>query len=313
VGATSVLPFGGGWSTGSFSVEGYQAPANTPGPWGDQRIVTTGFLGALGAPLLKGRQFTEQDGPNAPNVVIVDEEMVRRYWPKEDPIGKRITFNNLTDSSITWIQVVGVVGHTMHEGLDGGRRVQLYFPLRQAPQRALAVVVRTSGDPLTAVAQVKAALKGIDSDLPMSNVNPMEQLIEGSTGPRRFSMVLLAIFSGLAAVLAAIGLYGVMSFTVTQRSKELGVRLALGAGTEDVLRLVLTQGMRLVLVGVGIGLVAALALSRVLRSMLFNVSATDPLTFVLISLLLVVVTLLATWLPARRATRVDPVVVLRDE
>ena len=313
VGATSVLPFGGSWSTGSFNVEGYQAPANTPGPWGDQRIVTPGFLAALGAPLLKGRQFTEQDGPAAPSVVIVDEEMVQRYWPKADPIGKRITFNNLTDSSIAWIEVVGVVGHTLHEGLDGGRRVQMYFPFRQAVQGAMAFVVRTTGDPLAAVPQIKAELKAIDPDLPMSNVNPMEDLINGSTGPRRFSMVLLAIFSGLAAVLAAIGLYGVMSFTVTQRSKELGVRLALGAGTEEVLRLVLTQGMRLVLVGIGIGLVAALALSRVLRSMLFNVSATDPLTFVLISLLLVVVTLLATWLPARRATRVDLVVVLREE
>ena len=312
-GATSVLPFSGDWSTGSFNVEGYQAPANTPGPWGDIRLVTPGFLSALGVPLIKGRQFTEQDGPGAPGAVIVDEEMVRRYWPKEDPIGKRITFNNLTDSSISWIQVVGVVGHTLHEGLDGGRRVQLYFPMRQLPQGAMAFVVRTNGDPMAAVAPVKTAIKGIDQDLPISNVSSMEDLIDVSTGPRRFSMVLLAIFSGLAAGLAAIGLYGVMSFTVTQRAKELGVRLALGAGTEDVLRLVLTQGMRLVLVGVGIGLVAALALSRVLRSMLFNVSATDPLTFVLISLLLVVVTLLATWLPARRATRVDPVVVLREE
>jgi len=205
------------------------------------------------------------------------------------------------------------VGHTMHEGLDGGRRVQLYFPIRQNPQGFLAMVVRTSGDPLSVVSQVKAAIKALDADLPMSNISPMEELIEGSTGPRRFSMVLLAIFSGLAAVLAAIGLYGVMSFTVTQRSKELGVRLALGAVPGDVLKLVLNQGMRLVVVGVGIGLTAALVLSRVLESMLFNVSATDPLTFVLISLLLLGVTLLATWLPARRATRVDPVVVLRDE
>lgn len=313
VGGTTVLPFGGGWSTGSFSVEGYQTPANTPGPWGDQRTVTTGFLPALGVPLIKGRQFTEQDGPASPNVVIVDEEMVARYWPKDDPIGKRITFNDLTDSSITWIQVVGVVGHTLHEGLDGGRRVQLYFPMRQNPQGFLAVAVRTAGDPLAVVPQAKAALKAFDADLPMSNISSMEQLIDDSTGPRRFSMVLLAIFSSLAAVLAAIGLYGVMSFTVTQRSKELGVRLALGAVPGDVLKLVLNQGMRLVVVGVGIGLAAALVLSRVLQSMLFNVSTTDPLTFVLISLLLLGVTLLATWLPARRATRVDPVVVLRDE
>jgi predicted permease len=307
------MPFGGGWSTGSFNVEGYQPPANTPEPWGDQRTVTTNFLTTLGVPLIKGRLFTDQDVANSPNVVVVDEEMVARYWPKEDPIGKRITFNELTDTNITWIQVVGVVGHTMHEGLDGGRRVQLYFSMRQNPQGFMVMAVRTSGDPLAIVPQVKAAIKTVDADLPMSNINPMNQLIEDSTGSRRFSMVLLAIFSSLAAVLAAIGLYGVMSFTVTQRSKELGVRLALGAVPGDVLKLVLHQGMKLVVVGVGIGLTAALILSRVLQSMLFNVSATDPLTFVSIALLLMGVTLIATWLPARRATRVDPVVVLRDE
>ncbi|HSB52784.1 MAG TPA: ABC transporter permease [Gemmatimonadales bacterium] len=313
VGGTTTLPFGGSWATGSFNVEGYQAPANTPGPWGDQRLVTTNFLPTLGVRLLKGRQFTDQDGPGAPGVVIVDEEMVQRYWPHDDPIGKRITFNSLTDSSITWITVVGVVNHTMHEGLDGGRRVQLYYPLRQAPRPFVAFAVRTRGAPMGLAPQVKAAIKAFDPDLAVSNLTPMSELIETSTGPRRFSMVLLGIFSGLAAVLATIGLYGVMSFTVTQRSKELGVRLALGAVPQDVLRLVLTQGMRLVLFGVGIGLVAALVLSRVLRTLLFNVSATDPLTFVLISFLLLVVTLLATWLPARRATRVDPVTVLRDE
>lgn len=313
VGATTVMPFGGSWSTGSFSVEGYQPPANTPSPWGDQRTVTTNFLTTLGVPLIKGRLLTDQDGPNSPNVVVVDEEMVARYWPKEDPIGKRITFNELTDTNITWIQVVGVVGHTMHEGLDGGRRVQLYYSIRQNPQGFMVMAVRTSGDPLAIVPQVKAAIKTVDADLPMSNINPMNQLIEDSTGSRRFSMVLLAVFSSLAAALAAIGLYGVMSFTVTQRSKELGVRLALGAVPADVLKLVLHQGMKLVAVGVGIGLTAALILSRVLQSMLFNVSATDPLTFVSIALLLMGVTLIATWLPARRATRVDPVVVLRDE
>ncbi|MFN8651509.1 MAG: FtsX-like permease family protein [Gemmatimonadales bacterium] len=312
-GATSVMPFGGSWSTGSFSVEGYQAPANTPGPWGDIRLVTNDFLPTLGVQLLKGRQFTPQDNAAAPGVVIVDREMAERYWPNQDPLGKRITFNNLTDSSITWITVIGVVEHTMHEGLDGGRRVQLYFSMAQRTIPFLAYAVRTQGDPMRIVPQVKAAMKSFDPDLAVSNVTPMAELIETSTGPRRFSMVLLGIFSTLAAVLAAIGLYGVMSFTVTQRSRELGVRLALGAVPEDVLRLVLTQGMRLVLVGVGIGLVAALLLTRVLRSMLFNVSSTDPLTFAAISIVLLVVTVVATWLPARRATRVDPVVVLRDE
>jgi putative ABC transport system permease protein len=313
VGGSSVLPFSGQWSTASFSVEGYQAPATAPGPWGDIRLVTAGFLPALGAPLKRGRQFTEQDTKAAPAVAIVDEEMVQRFWPGQDPIGKRVTFNNLTDSSVQWIQVVGVVGHAMHEGLDAQRRVQMYLPLKQADLPFLSFAVRTTGDPMAVLGPVKAAVRAVDANLPITSVNSMTSMIEASTGPRRFSMILLTLFSGLAVILAAIGLYGVMSFTVTQRAKELGVRLALGAGTEEVLRLVFRQGLRLVGTGIGIGLVAALLLSRVLRSMLFNVSATDPVTFVAISLLLVVVTLVATWIPARRATRVDPVVVLREE
>ena len=258
-------------------------------------------------------------------MVIVDEEMVRRFLPDEDPIGKRITFNSPTDSVITWIQIVGVVGHTMHEGLDGERRLQVYFPHRQNATRNMVFAVRTVGDPLAAMPGVRAALKTVDPDVAIANISPMEELVSASTGPRRFSMVLLAIFSGLAAALAAIGLYGVMSYTVTQRSKELGVRLALGATPAGVQRLVMGQGMRLALFGVGFGLVAALALTNLLRvfdnaaadrvaeRLLFGVNANDPATFVSISLFLLGVTLLATWLPARRATSVDPVVALRDE
>jgi putative ABC transport system permease protein len=313
VGATSVMPFGGSWSTGSFNVEGYQTPANVPGPWGDIRLVTPGFLPTIEASLIKGRQLNDQDTRASRQVVVVDEEMVRRYWPKDDPIGKRITFNNLTDSTIQWVEVVGVVRHTMHEGLDAQPRVQLYFSIEQNGIPFLSYAVRTSGDPKASIAALKAAVATVDQDLPVSAVSTMEELIEGTTGPRRFSMLLLGTFSLLAVGLAAIGLYGVMSYTVTQRAKELGVRLALGAGAQEVLRLVLGQGMRLALLGVGIGLVLALALTRILRSLLFNISATDPLTFVLISLLLVVVTVVATWVPARRATLVNPVEALRAE
>jgi predicted permease len=313
VGSTSVLPFGGSWSTGSFTIEGHQVPQNTPGPWGDIRQVSPGFLPTLDVVLKRGRQLELSDNAGAPRVAVVDEEMVAKYWPRQDPIGKRLTFNDLSDSSITWITVVGVVEHTMHEGLDGDRRIQLYLPLAQNGAGFQAFVVRTSGDPMAQVTPIRHSLKAIDADLPISGINTMENLIEQSTGSRRFSMVLLGIFSSLAALLAAIGLYGVMSYTVSQRSRELGVRLALGAHTRDVLRLVLRQGMTLVAIGVVLGLGAALALTRVLRTMLFNVSTTDPLTFILIALLLIGVTLLATWLPARRATRVDPVVVLREE
>ena len=312
-GGTSNVPFGGNWSTGSFNVEGYQVPPNAPGPWGDMRLVTPTFFATMRAPLLAGRQLTAADRAGAPAVCIVDEELVHRYWPHSDPIGKRITFNNLTDSSIQWIQVVGVVGHLAHEGLDAQKRVQVYFPLAQNGLPFLGYVVRTSGEPLAALPTVRAAVRSVDPELPLANVNTMEKLIESSTGQRRFAMLLLIGFSLLAMTLASIGLYGVMSYTVSQRSRELGVRLALGADTREVLGLVLVQGLRLTLVGVAIGLVAASAVTRVMKNMLFGLSSTDPLTFVTISLLLVGVALVASYLPALRATRVDPVVALRTE
>jgi len=312
-GGTSNIPFGGNWSTGSFNVEGYQVPANTPGPWGDMRLVTPTFFATVRAPLLAGRQFTAADRAGAPAVCIVDEELVHRYWPHTDPIGRRITFNNLTDSSIQWIQVVGVVGHLAHEGLDAQKRVQVYLPLAQNGLSFLGYVVRTAGDPMAALPSVRAAVRSVDPELPLANVNTMEKLIENSTGQRRFAMLLLIGFSLLAMTLASIGLYGVMSYTVSQRSRELGVRLALGADSREVLGLVLVQGLRLALAGVVIGLVAAFAVTRVMKNMLFGLSSTDPLTFVTISLLLVAVALVASYLPALRATRVDPVVALRTE
>jgi len=325
VGATSVLPFTNNGSTRSFNVEGHVVPPRGSMPWGDFRIVTPDYLRTIGAPLLKGRFFTAQDVEGAPNVVIVDEEMVRTYWPDADPIGKRITFNDFTDSTITWITVVGVVGHTMHEGLDAEKRIQYYLPLAQAGNNFMAYAVRTTDEPLVAVAVVREALKSVDADVAIAGINTMTELVSTSTGPRRFSMVLLTVFSLLAAALAAIGLYGVMAFTVAQRTKELGVRLALGATPGEVLRMVMGQGMHLALVGIGFGLVAAVALTNLLKALdsqaavgatdklLFNVSATDPLTFVAIPLLLLAVTLLASWVPARRATTLDPVEALRGE
>jgi putative ABC transport system permease protein len=312
-GGVSVLPFSGNWSTGSFSVEGFQPPPNAPGPWGDIRLVTPGFLGTLRAPLLAGRQFTAADRDGAPPVCIVDEEMVHRYWPNSDPIGKRITFNSLTDSSIQWIQVVGVVGHTTQEGLDAQKRVQLYLPIAQATRPFLTFAVRTAGEPLGVLSAVRRAVHSVDPDLPLSRTSTMDRLIAQSTGSRRFAMLLLGGFALLAMTLAAIGLYGVMSYTVTQRARELGVRLALGAEAREVLGLVLLQGLNLALTGVGIGLVAAFAVTRVMKNMLFNLSATDPLTFLTIALLLVAVALVASYLPALRATRVNPIEALRSE
>jgi predicted permease len=313
-GATSVIPFGGSWSTSSFTVEGIPLPTDgTPGPWGDIRLVTTGYLPTIRAPLLKGREFTDADRMGSPPVAIVDEVLAHKYWPDSDPIGKRITFNGPTAALADWIQVVGVVGHTAHEGLDADKRTQVYLPIAQAGNAAMGYTVRTSGDPLALANAVRGAIRSVDPDLAMANVSTMDALIEGSTGPRRFAMLLLGGFALLALTLASIGLYGVMSYTVTQRTRELGVRMALGAEAREVMGLVLRQGLRLALVGVGIGLLASLLMTRLLKSMLYDLSATDPVTFASISLLLIAVALIASYLPARRATKVDPIVALRAE
>ncbi len=313
VGATSVMPFGGSWTTGSFEIEGYQQPPGQPSPWGDIRFVSADFFKTLRVPLLKGRVFTERDGPSAPPVVVVDEELVRRYWPNQDPIGKRISRGAPAGEQPEWMEVVGVVGHTKHEGLDAENRVQLYFPYRQSGMRSMAIAVRTAGEPQRLTSSVRQAVQSLDRDLPLSQVATMEQNLEASVGQRRLSMILLGLFAGIALVLASIGIYGVMSYSVTQRSQELGVRMALGAARGRVLRLVLGQGMRLAVLGIGIGLLGAFLLTRLIASQLYAVRATDPLTFTAVALLLGAVALFANLLPALRATRVDPVVALRQE
>lgn len=313
VGSTTTLPFGGGWSTGSFNIEGYQPPAGQPGPWGDVRVVSPGFFAALEVPLKSGRTFTADDREGGARVVVIDEEFQRRYFPQGDALGKRLTFNRLSDSSITWFTIVGVVGHTMHEGLDAEARIQYYFPLAQQPRSQAALAVRTRGDPMSMLATVRQAVHSIDRDLPLSDVATMESRIEQSVGERRFSTFLLTLFSLVALALASIGIYGVMAYAVAQRSRELGVRMALGAARPTVLRLVLGSGLRLALAGVGIGVVGAFALTRLLASQLFGVSATDPLTFGSVAALLLGVAATATLVPALRATRVDPVIALRDE
>ncbi|MBK9547511.1 MAG: ABC transporter permease [Gemmatimonadetes bacterium] len=327
VGATSVLPFTNNGSTSSFTVEGHVVPPNGSGPWGDYRVVTPQYLATIGAPLKEGRFFTAQDRVGSQEVVIVDEELAATFWPGASALGKRISYGSVSadDPTPQWLTIVGVVGHTMHEGLDGQKRVQVYRPLAQDGGGAMSFVVRTVAEPLTAVAGVRETLRGIDPDVAIANVNTMEALVSNTLGPRRFSMVLLSVFSLLAAGLAALGLYGVMAYTVAQRTKELGVRLALGASPGDLRQMVMRQGMRLALVGVGIGLVAAFLMTMLLRAMdagtalsaadrlLFGVSPQDPVTFVAIPLLLVAVAMLASWLPARRATRLDPVEALRGE
>ena len=317
VGATSVLPFGGSWSTASFEIEGYEAPQDRPGPWGDMRIVSPGFFEAMHVPLIKGRVLSDDDRAGSPLVVVIDDEFVRRYYPNQDPIGKRITFGPpagaADTSSREWIPIVGVVGHTKHEGLAAEPRIQYYLSYRQMGMANLTVAARTTGDPERYVGAVREAVRSIDADQPLANVRTMGELLEQSVGQRKLSMVLLTLFSGIALLLASVGIYGVMSYSVSQRAREIGVRIALGAERGDVLGMVLRQGMRVALSGVGIGLIIAFALTRVIASQLFDVAPTDPATFLLVATLLTGVALVANLVPALRATRVDPVVVLREE
>jgi len=312
VGVTSVMPFSGNWSTGTFTVEGYEPGEGQPRPWGDVRIVSPGFLPTLRAPLLKGRMLTEQDAAGAPRVVVVDAEAVKRFWPNEDPIGKRITRGGPPGQE-NWVTVVGVVGHTAHEGLDAERRVQLYYPYRQMGEPFMTVAVRADGDPRALVPAVRRAVHAVDKDQPLAGITTMDEMMEQAVGQRRLSMLLLGLFAGIALVLASVGIYGVMSYAVTQRSHELGVRMALGAARGNVLGLVMRQGMVLTLAGVALGVVGALALTRLIEGQLYQVPATDPLTFAAVALLLTGVATVATLVPALRATRVDPVVALREE
>jgi putative ABC transport system permease protein len=316
-GATTVMPFGGSWSTGSFNVEGFVVPPNTNNPWGDIRIVAGDFFGAMQIPVQRGRVFDQSDAIGSPRAVVVDEEFVRRFYkPGEEPIGKRIYrgATAVTDST-KFFTIVGVVGHTKHEGLDATPRVQVYFAESQIPfnVNSMQIAVRTTGDPKTYVSAIRSAIHEIDHDMPMSKVNTLDVLVDNSMGQRRLSAVLLGVFAGLALLLASIGIYGVMSYTVAQRTRELGVRVALGASRKSVLGLVMRQGMTITLIGVGIGLAGAFGLTRLIATQLFSVKATDPATFLTVTAVLVAVAVAATLVPALRATRIDPLAALREE
>jgi len=296
-----------------ISIEGQPAP-----PPGQERIVVTriispGYFDTMGIPLLRGRQLTDQDTETTPNAVVISETMARRYWPGEDAIGKRIAAGRVR-SPEDWIQVVGVVKDVRQFELTAEPRPQMYLSYRQAgffDPRDL--VVKTDVDPSSLAATVRKAVWEIDKDQPVSNIQTMEEILADSIARQRFSMLLLAIFAAVALVLAGVGIYGVMSYSVAQRTHEIGIRMALGAQTGAVLKLAVGYGMKLVIAGIVIGLISAFALTRVMSTLLFGVTATDPATFTLISLLLIAVAALASYVPARRAARVNPIIALRYE
>ncbi len=307
------LPLGNSNVSSRFIVEGAPFVALADRPFAGTRIITPDYFQTMSIPQLKGRSFTEQDREKTPNVIIVNEALASRYWPNQDPIGKRLGFFEEDPGKQEWREVVGVVGNVRSKALEIEVMPEAYFPYRQVPENFMNLVVRTASDPVSMVPAIRNQVLSVDKDQPVSDIMTMEQRLAKSVAAKRFVMSLLGAFSILALGLAAVGIYGVMAYLVTQRTQEIGVRMALGAQKRDVLRLVVGKGMVLAIVGTAIGLLASLALTRLMRSLLFEVTPTDWLTFVIVSVVLLAVALLACYIPARRATKVDPLVALRYE
>lgn len=309
---TSSLPFGNSYSQSSYSIDGYTVPPGQPQPHGFQCCVSPDYFRALGITLLRGRTFTPQDDANAPGVVIIDRVLADRYWPNGDPIGRKI-FGGDGPGDKPWI-VVGVVATTKNQSLESQTTKEtLYFPLEQVPRFFATLIVKTTTVPSTLIAPVRAAMAAIDPEQPIFDIKTLSARIDDALVVRRAPMLLLSLFSGVALLLASLGVYGILAFSVAQRTAEFGIRLALGATARNIAALVLAQGASLVITGVVAGLAGYLALSRIVAKLLYGVSSADPATLAIAPLILALVALIASLLPARRATQVDPMVALRAE
>ena len=315
VSAISHLPLSSYRGKTDFSIEGIATPSDNPNPYHtDFRSVTPGYFKTMGMQLIKGRDFTPRDERRSTQVAIINETLARRYFPNQDPLGKRIRPGlGIDDRGWLMREIVGVVSDSKHVSLREEPPPYIYLPHGQFPRHGMTLVVRAANDPKALIGVVQKEAHALDIELPVFNIRTLDQYMSSSVAEPKFSALLLGLFAGLALILSCIGLYGVMSYVVAQRTRELGIRMALGAQTRDVLKLVVRQGMGLTLLGAAIGVAGAVALTRMMKSWLFGVSPTDPLTFAVAALLLTIVALLSCWIPARRAAKVDPITTLRFE
>ncbi len=308
-GAVSNLPFEGNAGRG-FVVEGKPDPGPENMPGASYSVVCPSYFRALGVPVLEGREFTHKDSLGAPSVIVINQAMAREYWPKEDPVGRAIRLGGSDGPRLT---VVGVVGDVHNWGLDEKVRSQFFRPYPQAGWPEMSIVVRTKNAPASHTQAIKGALAQVEPDRPVSDVAPMQDIVSGSVGSRKFPALLLTGFAALALTLAAVGIIGVVSYSVTQRTQEIGIRMALGAARGDVLKLILSGSMGWVVVGIVVGIVVSLGLTRLLGTLLYGVKPGNPLVLASVSIVLASVALLASYIPARRAAKVDPMVALRYE
>jgi predicted permease len=321
VSAINHVPLAGDVWGFPFRIEG--RPPSRPGEWPNAvyRVILPGYFRTMGISLLRGRDVSESDSANVPGVVVINDRLARRYWPGEDAIGKRITLDD-SPRNPAWLTVIGVTQDAKQDEWTSAPRPEMYLPLLQSSLylhdtsshfQYITLVVRTTGDPASAVSSIKSTIAAIDKNVPVSEIETMDQAVEDMNAQPRFELWLLASFAAVAVLLAALGIYGVMSYSVSRRTHELGVRMALGAAQEDVVGLVVKEAMTLALVGSACGLLAAVVLTRMMSRLLYGVRATDPLTFVGVAIFVTAVALLASYIPARRVTRIDPVSALRCE